>query len=423
MASLFPEASREDGGDPPGTPAHRATGGPGPGGPKRLLVPADLPDQFTRSLYKVAPYRGCEHGCAYCDGRSERYYVEGDFERDIQEKRDVPARMEADLPKLRERGLVAFGSGTTDPYQGREAKLELTGACARLLASGPVPPAGTMPALVMTKSALALRDLPAWSAVAKRAGFVLMVSLTSLDEELRSLMEPRASPFADRLRMIRDFKAAGCAVGVLAMPFLPGLSDGEDSIRGVYEAASEAGADFILGGGLTLRPGRQKDHYLDVLAAARPELLGPTRDLYREERPSGAPTAAASRALFARVASIQRDCGVPPFLPHRLYAAMVPPHDALRLLLRDMADLYGERGVDVRGLRRSADAYDRWLVSRRRTFRRKRTLPAGWLDDALPEAARRGELRSILGNAKLARFCESVVLDGARLDYVTLKVG
>lgn len=386
-----------------------------------LLKPADLPENFTRSLYKVAPYRGCAHGCRYCDGRAERYYVEGDFEKDIVIRRDIPARLEHDLALVRERGLVAFGSGTTDPYQPLEAKEGITGRCAELLAADPA--SGLqLPAMVMTKSALALRDLESWRRVNEKAGFVLMVSITSLDEDLRSHMEPRASSFAERLDLLKAFKSAGCVTGILAMPFLPGLSDGEASIRALYGAALEAKVDFIMPGGLTLRPGRQKDLYLETLAAYRPDLVAETRSIFKDERPSGWPGAASTTALMSRIAPIQRDSGIPWLLPHAVYARILPQHDALRILLLDMLELYKDRGVPTGPLKRSAMAYDGWLLAKRRDFRRKRSLPPSWLEGLLPEALQAGELEPILDNKKLHAFIQAVVLDGARLDYRTLKL-
>ncbi len=394
------------------------------GKPKtKLLAAADLPDTFTRSLYKVSPYRGCAHGCRYCDGRAERYYVEGDFEKDIIERRDIPDRFLRDISKVRERGLVAFGSGTTDPYQCREGELGIVRACAGLLADGPFPALGPLPALVMTKSSSVTGDLPLWTKVARQAGFVLMVSLTSLDEDVRRVMEPGASPFAERVAALRAFKAAGCATGILAMPLLPGITDGEDNIRRLYELAGSIGVDFLMPGGLTLRPGRQKDLYLSTIKAWRPDLLDWTIDLYREERPSGAPTRNASGALFQRIGAIRRESGIPFLLPHHLTARLLPPHDALRLLLRDMVELYSERGVAVHALKGSADAYDLWLIAQRRRFRRTRSLPAAWLEESLPRAARDGTLSRVLDNPKLTRFCESILFDGARLDYLTLKLG
>lgn len=386
-----------------------------------LLKPADLPENFTRSLYKIAPYRGCGHGCRYCDGRAERYYVEGDFEKDIVIRKDIPARLEHDLPLVRERGMVAFGSGTTDPYQPLETQERITGRCAELLAatqaSGPF-----LPAMVMTKSDLALRDLELWSKVNERAGFVLMVSITSLDEDLRAHMEPGASSFAKRLALLKAFKAAGCATGILAMPFLPGLSDDAESIRSLFSAAIEAGVDFIMPGGLTLRPGRQKDLYLETLAAYRPELIALTRDIFKDERPSGWPGTEATRALSARVESIQRETGLPWLLPHAVYARILPQHDALRILFLDMAELYAAKGVPTGPLKRSTKAYDTWLVAKRREFRRKRSLPPAWLEEALLEALDSRELAHVLDNGKLLGFVAAVIKEGARLDYRTLKL-
>jgi DNA repair photolyase len=393
--------------------------GSGAGGkPVKLLRPADLPDNFTRSLYKIAPYRGCAHGCRYCDGRAERYYVEGDFEQDIEVRATIPSRLAAELPGLRERGVVSFGSGVTDPYQPLERDTTITGRCASLLAETEY----ALPAQVMTKSSLALRDLPKWKRLNERAGFVLLVSITSLDEGLRETMEPGASPFDERLATLRAFKESGCAVGALAMPFLPGLSDDEASIRRLYGALGEVGVDFVMPGGLTLRPGRQKEFYLKALSTYRPELLDPTLALFSEERPSGAPYAAASKALFQRIAPIRRESGIPYLLPHRVFARFIPPHDSLRLLFLDMIELYGERGIDTKALARSAEAYDAWLLSLRRSFRRKRSLSKSWLEERFSEAARDGELDRVLANARLASFSRRVNLEGARLDYSSLKL-
>jgi DNA repair photolyase len=404
---------------------------------KRLLSPAPFPDVFTRSLYKVAPYQGCAHGCRYCDGRAERYYVAGDFEKDIVRRRDIPTRLASDLGRLRESGMVAFGSGTTDPYQPCEAEDEITGSCARILANygtqgweagsgdlfSPGREAGlSLPCLVMTKSALALRDLEAWKRVNKASGFVLLVSLTSLDEELRSWMEPGASSFAERLALLKAYKEAGCATGILAMPFLPGLSDATESIAAVYAAAKEARVDFVMPGGLTLRPGRQKELYLATLAANRPELLQTTAAVFREERASGWAGAEETKALSRRIEKIREEAGLPWLLPHAVYASFLPAHDAFRLLLRDMIELYTARGIATAPLRRSADAYDAWLLEQRHFFRHNHRLPPAWLDALLPEASRSGELRKILDNDKLAAFSDSVIQEGARLNYLSLKL-
>jgi len=393
----------------------------------QLLKPADLPDNFTRSLYKIAPYRGCGHGCRYCDGRAERYYVEGDFERDVVIREDIPELLAADLRKVRERGFVAFGSGTTDPYQPLEASEDITGRCAALLAARADDAAQgrarfALPAMVMTKSALALRDLPLWRRVNAASGFLLMVSITSLDEELRAAMEPGASGFAERLSLLKSFKESGCAVGALAMPFLPGLSDDEGSIRALYEAVSSIGVDFVMAGGVTLRPGRQKDFYLNALAAYRPDLLERTRALFSNEKESGAPWSSATKDLRARIAHVSRDFGLPWLLPHAIYSRILPAHDSLRLLLRDMLELYGARGIDTAALRASADRYDAWLVAQRRAFRRRRNEGYRVLEEALPRAEASGELEKVLDNPRLSRFVGAIVREGAVFDYRSLRL-
>lgn len=393
----------------------------------QLLKPADLPDNFTRSLYKIAPYRGCGHGCRYCDGRAERYYVEGDFEKDIVIREDIPELLAADLPKVRECGFVAFGSGTTDPYQPLEAKESITGRCAALLAARADAGARgkadfALPAMVMTKSTLALRDLPLWKRVNNASGFLLMVSITSIDEGLRAAMEPGASSFAERLSLLKTFKEAGCAVGVLAMPFLPGLSDTEESIRALYEAVSAIGVDFVMAGGVTLRPGRQKDFYLNALASHRPDLLESTTALFTNEKESGSPWSGAINSLRTRIAHVSRDFDLPWLLPHAIYSRILPAHDSLRLLFRDMLELYGAKGVDTRALRASADRYDAWLIEQRRSFRRRRNESHLVLEEALPRAEASGELAKVLDNPKLSRFVGAIVREGAVFDYRSLRL-
>lgn len=399
---------------------------------RRAIARGDLPDPFTRSLYKVAPYQGCAHGCRYCDGRAERYYVSGNFERDIVVRRNIVDLFARELAQLRESGMIAFGSGTTDPYQPCEKDERITAACAAALAAprwsgsagAELWEAGNgqprIPAQVMTKSALVLRDIDLWRRVNETAGFMLLVSMASLDEELRVLMEPGASSYAERLETLRAFKAAGCFVGILAMPLLPGLSDNEASMRRVYEAGAAIGVDFLMPGGLTLRPGRQKACYLSHLGSRHPELLSTTQELYAEERISGSPHRRYARELIARSRSLQEEYGIPWLLPHSATATLLPPHDSLRILLRDMVELYESRGTDTRRLRTSADRYDAWLLALKRTFRRSRTRPWIWLVERFDTAAQDGELAAVLDNPRLARFVGAVLFEGARLNYRTL---
>ncbi|MEI6875148.1 MAG: radical SAM protein [Spirochaetota bacterium] len=389
--------------------------------PNKALLRGDLPDNFTRGLYRLAPYRGCAHGCLYCDGRAERYFFEGEYEKDIDVRVSIPEALEKELPALREEGMVVFGSGTTDPYQPCEAHETITGRAARLLAC---PPAGLprLSATLLTKSSLIEGDRDAWLTINENRGFVLLMSITSIDESLREWMEPGASSFEERFRTLKAFKEAGCATGVLAMPLLPGLSDSRESVERLFEASREAKVDFVMPGGLTLRPGRQKDLYLRSLEARRPDLLEATRILYREERASGAPLASSSEELRRRTAKIGRDFQMPFLLPHRIFATLMPAWDSFRILLRDMGELYPARGIETGPLQEAASRYDAWLLDLRRHFRRHRSLPREWLGERFDFALVTGELERVLDNPRLSSFAHAVIAEGARLDYLSLEL-
>ncbi len=380
-----------------------------------VLKRARLPDPFMHALYAVSPYRACGHGCAYCDGRAEKYYVDGDFERDIVARDHVPEALTAELAKIRERGIVAIGSGVTDAYQPLETERCLTPRCLE-----PIERAG-LPALVMTKSALIRRDLDLWTRLTRGPGAVVIMSITSVDESVRELMEPGASPFKERIETLAAFKEAGCTIGVLAMPLLPGITDGEASFRTLIEALSPLEPAFIMPGGLTLRPGRQKDHYLSRIAEHHPNLLGLYETLYDENRASGMPRSSASRALFQRCSGILAEAGIPRMLPFNAYAPLMPLHDAVHILLRDMIELFGSRGVDTRRLRSATDRYDTWLLDLRSWFRRHRSEPAAWLSDRFMEAVSGEEIATIVQNDRLIGLIKEIVLEGSIFDYRSLK--
>lgn len=388
--------------------------------PPRALRRGFWPDPFTYSLFACAPYRGCGHGCSYCDGRAEKYFVEGDFERDIVRRDDLPARLRVELAGLREWGALSLGSGVTDAYQPCEGEDRLTRQVAQLLTSLPGEGLRPLPVVILTKSVRILEDLDLWTQINAQTSVLVMVSITSLDERVREVFEPGASAFAERLEVLRRFKAAGCLTGALVMPLLPGISDDPREVAVLFRQLEAIGVDFALPGGLTLRPGRQKEHFLAVLRRTRPELERFYRELFHEDRASGSPTAGFRRAWFERLGQVPRS--LPWMLPHAGLRRLMEPQDELAVLFSQMGELYRERGVDTRPLRQATLRYDIWLKERRTAFRRRRTLPTGWLSASLEQVAKSGELGRILANPKLARFAEQVVLERALLDPVTLRL-
>lgn len=190
--------------------------------------------------WSANPYRGCEHGCAYCYARPTHEYLGFDagldFETRILVKHRAPELLRAELSRPSWKPEVIALSGVTDCYQPVERRLEITRRCLGVLAEF------RNPVMIVTKNALVGRDLDHLTALAEHRAVAVCLSLTTLDPELRAILEPRASPPAARLRAIRCLAEAGVPVGVLCAPLIPAVNDHE--LPRLLEAAAEAGASF-----------------------------------------------------------------------------------------------------------------------------------------------------------------------------------
>ena len=382
---------------------------------KTALRKGNLSGTFVVAKYRFSPYMACEHGCLYCDGRAEKYYVEGQFDRDIVIRPNLPEVLDIELSKLREKGVVSIGSGVSDPYQPAESKELLMQESARTLLRH------RFPAAVLTKSSLILNDIDLWAELNDKAGFLLAVSLVFTDDDLRRTFEPRAASVEQRLETLRAFKSAGCSVGVLAMPFMPFIGDSEDSLRRLFAALAEVGVDFIMPGSLTLRPGRQKDIYMKLIADRYPEMLDRFRNLYSEERQSGAPLLSYQNELNDRFSRIVRECGISWLVPHHHYKGILQIYDEVNVLLHHMAELYSDRGIGTGSLKKAVKRYMNWLVARKREYNRRRSLSYDTLDQELKDLLLSGELATVIGNRKLCGFLEDIIINRKTFDYVDLK--
>ncbi|MFO1513553.1 MAG: PA0069 family radical SAM protein [Verrucomicrobiota bacterium] len=210
-----------------------------------ILNRNDSPDiGFT---YSINAYRGCEHGCIYCYARPFHEYLgfsSGlDFETRIMVKLNAPQLLREELSSPKWQPQCIAMSGVTDCYQPVERKLKLTRGCLEVLAEF------RNPVGIVTKNALVTRDLDLLSELARHNAVVVFVSVTTLDTDLRKVMEPRTTPPVARLATIRKLADAGVPVGVMVAPVIPGLTDHE--IPNIVAAAAEAGAKFA--GTVTLR--------------------------------------------------------------------------------------------------------------------------------------------------------------------------
>ena len=193
----------------------------------------DVPFDLSINLY-----RGCEHCCVYCFPRPTHEFLgfsSGlDFESRIVVKENAPELLRQELAKRSYRPEPIALSPNTDSYQPIERRLKLTRRCLEVFAEC------RNPVGIVTKNALVTRDLDLLQELANYDAVNVFISVTSLDLELRRILEPRTSPPAARLRAIRELSGAGIPTGVLVAPIIPAINDHE--IPKIIAAAAEAGA-------------------------------------------------------------------------------------------------------------------------------------------------------------------------------------
>jgi len=212
------------------------------------------------------PYRGCEHGCAYCYARPTHEYLglsAGlDFETKIFVKEDAPVLLRAAIGSPKWKPTPLGLSGVTDPYQPVERRLGLTRRCLAVLAEL------RHPVIVITKNHLVTRDVDLLAQLAAHDAAAVFVSITTLDASLARAMEPRTSSPERRLEAIATLAAAGVPTGVLVAPVIPALTDHE--LPAILARSAQAGARHA--GYVVLRlPHGVKSLFEEWLAANYPE--------------------------------------------------------------------------------------------------------------------------------------------------------
>ncbi len=231
---------------------------------KSILSYNDSPD-VGMAVYLNA-YRGCEHGCIYCYARPYHEYLGlsagMDFESKIFVKDNAAALLRKELMAKSWTPQAIGFSGVTDCYQPVERRLKLTRACLEVMLDF------RNPVAIITKSHTVTRDIDLIRELAAHEAAQVMVSITTLDNDLAGVMEPRASRPARRLDAIREIAAAGIPVGVMTAPIIPGLTDLE--VPAILKAAADAGAT-TAGRTVVRLPYGVKDLFADWLASHFPD--------------------------------------------------------------------------------------------------------------------------------------------------------
>ena len=230
-------------------------------------------------------YRGCQHGCIYCDARSSCYQMNHVFE-DIEVKENAIELLEATLRSRRKPCVIGTGA-MTDPYMPLEGKLQMTRRSMEVIEKQ------GFGATVLTKSDLVLRDLDLFQRINAKAKAVVQISLTCMDEKLSKLIEPNVCPTSRRIEVLREFQKAEVPTVVWLCPILPFLTDTEENLRGILNACRETGVKGIIwfGPGVTLREGDREYVYANLdrkFPGLKEEYIRRYGNAYEVNSPNGA---------------------------------------------------------------------------------------------------------------------------------------
>lgn len=222
---------------------------------KSVLIPANHPDRWFGVRYNMNIYRGCTHGCIYCDSRSECYGIDH-FEA-MTVKSNAIELLRKELASKREKGTIGTGS-MSDPYNPHEAELGMTRKALEIIA------AFGFPAHINTKSDLILRDIDLLQKINRTFASVAL-TLTTCDDDLAAQIEPNAPRPTMRLNAMKALAEAGIYVGVLMMPILPFIEDNRKNIAEIVQKTADHGGRFIHSWlGMSLRD-RQREYYYACL--------------------------------------------------------------------------------------------------------------------------------------------------------------
>lgn len=200
-------------------------------------------------------YRGCSHGCIYCDSRSRCYQFTHPFE-DIEVKQNAPELLEKALASKHKKCMIGTGA-MSDPYMHCEEQLKLTRKCLEIIKRHGFGVA------IQTKSDRILRDIDLLDEINRETKAVVQMTLTTYDDELCSIVEPNVCNTRRRIEVLEEMKMRGIPTVVWLSPILPYINDTEENIRAIMEECVRVGVKGVIcfGMGLTLREGDREYYY------------------------------------------------------------------------------------------------------------------------------------------------------------------
>ena len=236
-------------------------------------------------------YRGCTHGCIYCDSRSKCYQFTHPFE-DIEVKQNAPELLEKTLKSKRKKCMIGTGA-MSDPYMHCEKDLHLTRKCLEIILRY------SFGVAIQTKSDLILRDIDLLSEINKSAKCVVQITLTTYDDELCSILEPNVCNTKCRIEVLEMMQERGIPTVVWLTPILPFINDTKENISAILNECARTGVKGVIdfGMGLTLREG-DREYYYEALDKHFPGMKERYIKQYGNAYELPSPNSKELRALF-----------------------------------------------------------------------------------------------------------------------------
>ncbi len=312
---------------------------------KSLLRKGKKVDSWFICRYGMNLYRGCEHNCVYCDGRAEGYYVEGDFEKDVAVKINAIELLRKELSPKRKRtqlkrGFVVVGGGVGDSYQPIEEKYQLARKALEVLYDL------DFPVHMLTKSTLIYRDIDILKKINEKSRAIISFSFSSANDEISSIFEPNVPAPSKRLETINKFKREGFHCGMFLMPVIPFITDTFEVMEDTIKKAKEAGIEYIVFGGMTLKEGRQKEFFINTLKKHYPQLLDKYNEIYIGDK-WGSAVSSYYISVSRNFSYLSSKYHIPRRIPPIIYRDILDENDLVVVMLEQLEYLLKRQGKET----------------------------------------------------------------------------
>lgn len=256
----------------------------------KTIVQRNKSTAWFGTEYNMNIYKGCCHGCIYCDSRSECYHIDN-FDT-VRAKKDALQLIRDDLRRKVKPGVIGTGS-MSDPYNPFEKELELTRKALMLI------DAYQFGVAIATKSPLVARDIDLLKEIQSHSPVIVKMTITTLDDDLCKKIEPNVAVSSERFAALKQLSDNGIYCGILLMPLLPFINDTKENVLGIVQRAKECGVKFIYPAfGVTLRQ-NQRDYFYNQIEKHFPHLSERYHKQFGTNYQCGSPKGKEIYHLFA----------------------------------------------------------------------------------------------------------------------------